>query len=62
MCASYNTLVDLFVSFKNFLSRLSIYAEVPPILALTNVLARIIVELISTLFLLPSKSSKDDSH
>jgi hypothetical protein len=51
MGASYDTLVDLFVSFENFLSRLSIYAEIPPAPALTNVLVKIIVELISTLAL-----------
>ena len=51
MRASYDTLVDLFMSFENFLSRLSIYAEIPPTPALTNVLVKIIVELISTLAL-----------
>jgi hypothetical protein len=53
MSASYDALVDLFASFENFLSRLSIYAEIPPTEtpALTNVLVRIIVELISTLAL-----------
>ena len=51
MHASYDVLVDLFASFENFLSRLCLYAEVPPTTALTNVLVRIIVELISTLAL-----------
>jgi hypothetical protein len=51
MRASYDTLVDLFASFDNFLSRLSIYAEIPPTPALTNVLVKIIIELISTLAL-----------
>jgi len=51
MRASYDALVDLFVSFEGFLSKLSIYAEIPPTLALTNVLVKIIVELISTLTL-----------
>ena len=53
MRASYGALVDLFASFENFLSRLSIYAEIPPgpAPALTNVLVKIIVELISTLAL-----------
>jgi hypothetical protein len=49
--ASYEALVDLFASFENFLSRLSIYTEVPPTQALTNVLAKITVELLSTLAL-----------
>ena len=49
--ASYDALIDLFASFENFLTRLSIYTGVPPTLALTNVLVKIIVELISTLAL-----------
>jgi hypothetical protein len=51
MRASYDALVDLFVSFENFLSRLSVYAGIPPTPALTNVLVKIIVELVSTLAL-----------
>ena len=51
MRASYDTLVDLFASFENFLSRLCIYGGIPPTPALTNVLVKIIVELISTLTL-----------
>ena len=49
--ASYDALVDLFASFENFLGRLSIYTEVPPTPALTNVLVKIIVELVSSLAL-----------
>jgi hypothetical protein len=51
MGASYDALVDLFASFENFLSRLSIYAGIPPTPPLANVLVKIIVELISTLAL-----------
>ena len=51
MRASYDALVDLFVSFENFLSRLSIYAEIPLTPALTNVLVKIVVEFIYTLAL-----------
>ena len=51
MRASYDALVDLFASFENFLSRLSIYARIPPTPTLTSVLVKIIVELISTLTL-----------
>jgi hypothetical protein len=47
--ASYDALVDLFASFENFLNRLSIYTEVPPTPTLTNVLVKILVELLSTL-------------
>ena len=49
--ASYDARVDLFASFENFLSRLSIYADIPHTLALTSVLVKIIIELISTLAL-----------
>jgi hypothetical protein len=51
MRASYDALVDLLSSFEIFLSRLIIYAEIPLAPALTNVLVKIIVELISTLAL-----------
>ena len=51
MCASYDAMVDLFASFDNFLSRLSIYAGIPPTPALANVLVKIIVELLSMLTL-----------
>ena len=49
--ASYDALVDLFASFENFLSRLHIYIGVPPTPALTNILVRIITEMLSTLAL-----------
>jgi hypothetical protein len=49
--ASYDALVDLFASFENFLSRLSIYTEVAPTPALTSVLVKILVELLNTLAL-----------
>ena len=51
MGSSYDALVELFVSFENFLTRLSIYTEIPHTPALTNILVKIIVELISTLAL-----------
>jgi hypothetical protein len=51
MRASYDALVDLLASLENFLGRLSIYSGIPPTPALTNVLVKIIVELISTLAL-----------
>ncbi|KAF8460885.1 hypothetical protein DFH94DRAFT_360973 [Russula ochroleuca] len=49
--SSYDALVDLFTSFNNFIGRLSIYTGIPPTPALTNVLVKIIVELLSTLAL-----------
>src|SRR6266852_4501614 len=51
MRASYDALVDLFVTFENFLNRLSVYAGIPPTPALTNVLVKVMTELISTLAL-----------
>jgi hypothetical protein len=47
--ASYDTLVELFASFENFLSRLRIYTGIPPTPVLTDVLVDIIVELLYTL-------------
>ena len=43
--------LTFFASFKNSLSRLSIYAGIPPTPTLTSMLVEIIVELISTLAL-----------
>ena len=48
---SYDTLVIIFESFEHFLSRLSIYIGVPSTPALSNILVRIMVELLSTLAL-----------
>ena len=48
---SYDALIDLFASFENFLGRLGIYTGVPPTPALTNILVKIMVELLSTLAL-----------
>ena len=49
--ASYDTLVELFASFENFLSRLRIYTGIPPTPVLTDVLVKIIAELLYTLAL-----------
>jgi hypothetical protein len=49
--ASYDALLNLFASFENFLNRLTSYIGVPPTSALTNVLVKILVELLSTLAL-----------
>lgn len=48
---SYDTLVDLFESIGRFISRLDIYTRVPPTGAMTEMIVKIIVELISTLTL-----------
>ena len=47
--ASYDALVDLFASFENFLNRLRIYTGIAPAPALTSILVKIIIELLSTL-------------
>jgi hypothetical protein len=49
--ASYDALVDLFESTENFLRRLDIYAKIPPATAMTEIVVKILVELLSTLAL-----------
>ena len=49
--ATYDTLVELFVSFENFLSRLRIYTGIPPTPVSTDILVKIIVELLYALAL-----------
>jgi hypothetical protein len=49
--ASYDALSDLFESIENFLSRLDIYTKVTLTAAMTNVIVKIIVEILSTLAL-----------
>ncbi len=49
--ASYDALVDLFESTENFLRRLDIYTKIPPTTAMTEVIVKILVELLSTLAL-----------
>jgi hypothetical protein len=48
---SYDALIDLFESIENFLSRLNIYTRIPPTAALTEIVVKILVELLSTLAL-----------
>ena len=49
--ASYDALVDLFESTENFLRRLDIYIKIPPTAAMTEIIVKILVELLSTLAL-----------
>ena len=44
-------LVDLIESIEHFLKRLGIYNEVPPALAMTEIIVKIMVELLSSLAL-----------
>ena len=46
---SFDALVDLLECIGNFLNRLDIYTKIPPTAAMTEVVVKIIVELISTL-------------
>jgi hypothetical protein len=48
---SYDALVDLFEFIENFLSRLDIYMQIPPTPAMDDIVAKILVELLSTLAL-----------
>ena len=49
--ASYDALVDLFESIGSFLSRLEIYTKIPLTEAMTDVVIKIMVEVLSTLAL-----------
>ena len=46
-----DALVDLLESIEHFLKRLDIYTKVPPTPAMTEIIAKIMVELLSTLAL-----------
>ena len=48
---SYDSIVDLLESIENFLRRLDIYTKVSPTVAMTDMVIRILVELLSTLAL-----------
>jgi fungal STAND N-terminal Goodbye domain len=49
--SSYDALLDLFECLGNFLKRLEIYTTIPPTPIMTNVIVKIIVELLSVLAL-----------
>ena len=51
MRESYDALVDTFECIENFLRRLSIYTEIPPTPAMTEMVIKIIVELLSVIAL-----------
>ena len=48
---SYDALVDLLESIEHSLNRLDIYTKIPPTVALTEVVVKILVELLSALAL-----------
>jgi uncharacterized membrane protein len=68
--SSYDALIDTFEYIDSFLRRLMIYSEIEPTLAMTEVIIKIMVELLSVLALATkqisqgklSKSSLVDNH
>jgi hypothetical protein len=49
--ASYDALVDLFESIESFLSRLEVYTKISLTEAMTDIVIKIMVEVLSTLAL-----------
>jgi hypothetical protein len=49
--ASYDALVNLFESFKSFLRRLDIYTKILSTTAMTQIIVKILIELLSTISL-----------
>ncbi len=56
--SSYDALLELFECLGNFLKRLEVYTTIPPTLLLTDVVVKIMVELLSVLAL-ASKQIKE---
>ena len=48
---SYDALVDLFESFESFLRRLDIYTKIPSTTAITEIIVKILIELLFTISL-----------
>jgi hypothetical protein len=42
-------LIDIFVRMEGFFKRLELYTEVPPTVAMTNVIVKIMIEILSIL-------------
>ena len=49
--SSYDALLDLFECIGNFLQRLAIYTKIPPTPEMTDIIVKIMVELLSVLAL-----------
>jgi hypothetical protein len=49
--SSYDALIDIFESFESFLRRLDIYTKIPSTTAMTEIIVKITVELLSTISL-----------
>ena len=48
---SYDAILELFESFESFLRRLDIYTRIPSTTAMTEVILKILIELLSTISL-----------
>ena len=48
---SYDALVELFESFESFLRHLDIYTKIPSTPAMTEIIVKILIELLSTISL-----------
>ena len=48
---SYDALVDIFESFESFLRRLDIYTKIPSTTAISEIIVKILIELLSTISL-----------
>ena len=49
ICASQDTLIDIFERMENFFKRLEIYTEVPPTPEMMDIIMKIMVEVLSIL-------------
>ena len=49
--SSYDALVELFEFIEHFLNRMDIYTKIPPTVVMTEIMVKIMVELLSTLAL-----------
>ena len=58
MNSSYDALVEIFECIENFLKRLEIYTKVPPTPAITDIVVKILIELLSVLALATKSISR----
>jgi len=58
---SYDALIDLLESIEHFIYRLEIYTKVPPTVAMTEMVVKILVELLSTLALVTKQVKQGTS-
>ena len=58
MTSSYDALLDLFECLGNFLKRLEIYTMIPPTPMMTDIIVKIMVELLSVLALATKQISQ----